>query len=505
MAAHKFIIATIAAFAASTVLTSAQEPDIRGSGAAVSNSTNAPEQVSPLPSTDTTHPTPLARGSGKSDNLTDLPVRANNGDVDAQYNLGVGYYYGGKGVSKDYSAAVTWFRKAADTGHPQSQCFLGLCYFKGNGVLKDNNEAFKWYRNAAEQGDAVAQSNVGACYSKGLGVAKDMTEAVKWCRKAADQGNAVAQCDLGDFYRDGLGVARDNNQAVFWYRKAADQGYAAASNVLARIDRSRTAQDYRQAAEDGHAQAQNQSGECNDKGVGVAHTSRNPTKTSSHVVWIILAFLGLLALLTALFAVIRAYLRSSSKDKVKEIGADEKLGHVPTPIQISQSGESESQNSPCPVSEIRSELGDLFRQRRFQQINKVVEKHHRAIVKSIRKSLGNPTVGVQKGFLSVPPSQKSNVLRILKEVRISVRVLQKMRAEEPYATSVPVDFGTSIINSVEKIEEELRKKNRVEVEKVDCVIVLRGLAVMVQYNPEHAPDAGTLADALDAVLSPDRK
>ena len=172
------------------------------------------------------HVLPLAGGTGKGDNLSELKGRAEKGDVDAQYNLGVGYYYGGKGVSQDYSEAATWFRKAADTGYPPAQCFLGLCCFKGNGVPKDNSEAFKWYRKAAEQGNAVAQSNVGVCYWKGLGVAKDMTETVKWCLKAADQGNAVAQCDMGDLYRDGLGVAKDNNQAMSWYRKAADQGNA---------------------------------------------------------------------------------------------------------------------------------------------------------------------------------------------------------------------------------------------------------------------------------------
>ena len=38
---------------------------------------------------------------------------ADQGEVDAQYNLGV-MYDKGQGVTRDYAIAVSWFRKAAD-------------------------------------------------------------------------------------------------------------------------------------------------------------------------------------------------------------------------------------------------------------------------------------------------------------------------------------------------------------------------------------------------------
>ena len=40
---------------------------------------------------------------------------AEQGIADAQYNLGV-MYYNGWGVPQDYSAAVSWYRKAAEQG-----------------------------------------------------------------------------------------------------------------------------------------------------------------------------------------------------------------------------------------------------------------------------------------------------------------------------------------------------------------------------------------------------
>ena len=45
----------------------------------------------------------------------------------------------------------------AEQGDTEAQYNLGLCYYKGEGVAKDVVEAAKWYREAADQGYAEAQ------------------------------------------------------------------------------------------------------------------------------------------------------------------------------------------------------------------------------------------------------------------------------------------------------------------------------------------------------------
>ena len=75
----------------------------------------------------------------------------------------------------------------------EAQYNLGLCYYNGKGVTKNYTEAVKWYRKAAEQGDAYAQYNLGLCYKNGYGVPKDISQAVVWYRKAARQGDDGAQ------------------------------------------------------------------------------------------------------------------------------------------------------------------------------------------------------------------------------------------------------------------------------------------------------------------------
>jgi TPR repeat protein len=80
-----------------------------------------------------------------------LTQSSEQGDVEAQYKLGV-MYDEGRGVEKDYIEAICWYRLAAEQGHAEAQYQLGQCYDKGYGVQKDQKEAMRWYRLAAAQG-----------------------------------------------------------------------------------------------------------------------------------------------------------------------------------------------------------------------------------------------------------------------------------------------------------------------------------------------------------------
>lgn len=122
----------------------------------------------------------------------DTKAKAEKGDVQAQYSLGV-MYVKGDGVSQDYAEAVTWFRKAAEKGNANAQSGLGSMYADGLGVTQSYAEAVKWYRKAAEQGLVFAQFRLAYLYAQGDGVTNDEVEAVKWFRRAAEQGDAAAQ------------------------------------------------------------------------------------------------------------------------------------------------------------------------------------------------------------------------------------------------------------------------------------------------------------------------
>ncbi len=77
------------------------------------------------------------------------------------------------------------YKAKAEQGDAEAQFNLGFCYDDGRGVRKDYGEAVKWYRKAAEQNFAPAQFNLGCCYANGQGVARDKVEAYAWFSMAA--------------------------------------------------------------------------------------------------------------------------------------------------------------------------------------------------------------------------------------------------------------------------------------------------------------------------------
>lgn len=75
---------------------------------------------------------------------------AEQGNPQAQFNLGLNYYYG-IGVEKSEQEKIKWFKKSAEQGYADAQYWLGICYENGIGVDKDEREALKWYKAVAEQ------------------------------------------------------------------------------------------------------------------------------------------------------------------------------------------------------------------------------------------------------------------------------------------------------------------------------------------------------------------
>ena len=207
-----------------------------------------------------------------------LRLMAEEGNASAQRELGGRYEEGRGGVVRDYRAAVSWFRRAADQGYPPAQTAVGYMLSQGRGVEQNDAEAARWYRRAAEQGHPRGQNNLGVMYADGLGVPRDDEEAVRWYRRAAEQGHATGQYNLGWMYANGRGVRRNEEEAVRWYRRAAEQGHPGGQNNLGVMyadglgvprDDEEVVRWYRRAAEQGHATGQYNLGWMYANGRGV--------------------------------------------------------------------------------------------------------------------------------------------------------------------------------------------------------------------------------------------
>lgn len=198
-----------------------------------------------LPKLDTGRETNL-RGDHTA-KLRDLRPLAEQGDANAQYNLGE-MYFRGQGVPKDRTVAAKWYRLAAKQGLAGAQHRLGFY-----NLIKNDTEAVKWFRLAAEQGYPPAQYVLGSLYKRGQGVPQDYAEAVKWFRLAAEQGNAGSQYYLGSLYAKGQGVPQEYVEAYKWTILAAAQGDKAAKRrrdiIAAKLSPGQIAEAERKASE----------------------------------------------------------------------------------------------------------------------------------------------------------------------------------------------------------------------------------------------------------------
>src|SRR5450830_3436 len=140
---------------------------------------------------------------------------AQEGDVKAEYNLGL-MYLNGDGVKQDNAEALKWFKASANGGFSEAQYRLGVIYFRNDIVPIDYAEAVKWYRAAALQGHVRSQLDMGVIYYSGAVVDQDYAEAIKWYKLAATQGSTEAQFNLGSMYLKGEGVPEDLVKGYMW-------------------------------------------------------------------------------------------------------------------------------------------------------------------------------------------------------------------------------------------------------------------------------------------------
>lgn len=157
---------------------------------------------------------------------TELQQRAEQGDAQAQYRLGI--FFEQQGGTPEYrQQAFRWFKAAAEQGHSGAQVSLGNYYRLGGASDQNMVEAVKWYTRASQQGDTAGHFALGRMYYRGQGVAQDYRRAFSLYELAARAGHASAQAALGYMSDNGLGTKTDEVQALKWYLLSAEKWFTA--------------------------------------------------------------------------------------------------------------------------------------------------------------------------------------------------------------------------------------------------------------------------------------
>lgn len=184
-----------------------------------------------------------------------LEIAAKRGHPGANYEIARCYEEGNREVKKNIKKAVELYKKAVDLGSADAAFRLGELYRDGTLVKADKQKALSWFRSAAalghkeagaivriatlteraDAGDVDAMNQLGFKYFLGDDVAKDYSEALKWFRKAAEHGHPNALRNLGFCYERGFGVSKDTDEAIRLYGLAADGGNQKAKRNLERL------------------------------------------------------------------------------------------------------------------------------------------------------------------------------------------------------------------------------------------------------------------------------
>ncbi|ONK77710.1 uncharacterized protein A4U43_C02F9710 [Asparagus officinalis] len=151
------------------------------------------------------------------------------------FDMGIMYYYGLRGLRRDYGKALSWFLKSAEKWEPKAMEFLGEMYARGAGVERDYGKAMQWLMLAAEQKQFSAYNGLGYLYVKGYGVEKNVTKAKEYFEKAAENNDLGGFYNLGVLYLKGIGVTRDIPRACKYFLAAANGGQPKAVYQVAKM------------------------------------------------------------------------------------------------------------------------------------------------------------------------------------------------------------------------------------------------------------------------------
>jgi hypothetical protein len=127
--------------------------------------------------------------------------------------------------SGDHVGAAKIVTQAAEAGNAVAQLRLALMYDQGDGVPRSGTTAMSWYRRAAALGEPESQVQLGIDYEAGLdGFPENWDLAAKLNETSAMQGWRKGQFQFGRDFQFGMGVPQDRQQAIAWYQKAAANG-----------------------------------------------------------------------------------------------------------------------------------------------------------------------------------------------------------------------------------------------------------------------------------------
>lgn len=146
-----------------------------------------------------------------------------SGHAEAIYQVANARRHGRLNYEKDLFEARRLMEIAAEKDHVKAQSALAHMLTNGEGGPIDNSAALYWFKQAAQLGDKLAQNDIGIFYLQGKGVEADPATGIEWLTRAAEQGVAVAEYNLGQAFHSGQIVEKDYEKAHLYFQRLAEK------------------------------------------------------------------------------------------------------------------------------------------------------------------------------------------------------------------------------------------------------------------------------------------
>ena len=150
------------------------------------------------------------------------------GNSGAMNDLGAVHYDGHRGFEQSFEKAMYYYHMAAENGNRQAQENLGYCYYYGRDGKPDYEKAFHYFALGAFDGHLISLYKIGDMYLNGLYVPKNESEAFfiflrcieTMTEEAEGRVAGPVYLRLGKMFLEGIGVEKDLKNALICYQKA---------------------------------------------------------------------------------------------------------------------------------------------------------------------------------------------------------------------------------------------------------------------------------------------
>lgn len=161
---------------------------------------------------------PKVEGATPENRLQVLTKRAEGGDLEGLYLLGLVYERGEDGVTQDEQRAYGFFAAAARKGHGHAAFRMGEALMTGRGVTRDPEAAVGAFARAVEAG--IVEANLAQAKAMAMGKDPNRKEMVGLYRRAAWGGIAEGQTELGSALVSGFAGEKRVEDGCIWLATA---------------------------------------------------------------------------------------------------------------------------------------------------------------------------------------------------------------------------------------------------------------------------------------------